>query len=89
MFLQRRYAPFIQSEPPPDMRIYIHFWLQELEASNHRLEAEVRRLSDNSATSQASQDSLVTRMEEQDRGNKAAARKHDEEVCCHTKSCFA
>ena len=54
--------------------------MQELEATNHRLESEVRRLSENSATSQASQESLVSRMEELDRANKAASGKYDEEV---------
>ncbi len=54
--------------------------MQELESTNHRLEGEVRRLSESNAMSQSSQEALSSRLEEQERLGKAASRKHDEEV---------
>ena len=54
--------------------------MQELENTNHRLEGEVRRLSESNAASQSSQEALSSRLEEQERLGKAASRKHDEEV---------
>lgn len=54
--------------------------IQELEASNHRLEGEVRRLSDNAASSLSAQETMASKVEEAERAAKATARQHEQQV---------
>ena len=54
--------------------------LQDLEANNQRLEAEVRRVSQSASASTANQESLSGRIEDLERSSKAAARQHEQQV---------